>query len=101
MPEGYEKLRSEIACTGMEHENLADMYKSKIAMFGGMNFISPDNINSSNKNRVKNFRNYVKDCYPYVDIGPDSEERQQNTGSLESIIEDYKKIFGDSQNKQK
>ena len=48
MPDGYEELRLEMACLGMSHENNSDIYRAKIEALGGMNYISPDNINKAN-----------------------------------------------------
>ena len=99
MPQAYESVRMEIACLGIDHENIIDIYRSKINVLGGMNFVSVDNINKSNKNRNDNFRNYISDCYPYIDI-PKKDPEPKGDNAIESLIEDYKRIFGGSQTTQ-
>jgi len=90
MPDGYEELRLEMACLGMSHENNSDIYRAKIEALGGMNYISPDNINKANSNRSDNLIEFIKDSYPYIKV---EEQKKSGESSAEDLIAAYKAIM--------
>lgn len=67
-----------------------------MAVLGGMNFISADNINKANSNRTDNFNNFIEDCYPYIEMETKKPDKEEGA-SLESMIADYKRIFAAAQ----
>jgi hypothetical protein len=92
MPLLYEKIRLEMARGGFEHENYMEILKTKINVLGGMNFISPENINKANSNRTENFNKFIESCYPYIKLAkPEAKKMKTN----EELIEEYKKMFPD------
>jgi hypothetical protein len=97
MPLGYEKARLEIACSGLEHENVANIYAAKINVLGGMNFISVDNINKANTNRGDHYKSFIKAAYPYIKLDDDSKKKKPENTSYDDLIDAYKEIFGDQQ----
>lgn len=93
MPEGYVMLRTEIACLGVEHENRIDIFRNKMVVLGGMNYVSVENINKANSNRSELFSSYIEACYPYIQVSKDK-KKADDSGSIESLINEYKRIFG-------
>jgi len=92
MPSLYERVRLEMARGGLEHENYMEILTTKISVLGGMNFISPENINKANSNRTENFNKFIESCYPYIKlIKPESKKMKTN----DELIEEYKKMFPD------
>ena len=85
MPDGYEDMRLHLATSGIAHENLADIYRTKVAVLGGMNYISADNVNKANTRRSDNLMEFIKDTYPYIRVAP---------STTEDMIEAYHQLFG-------
>jgi hypothetical protein len=90
MPVLYEKVRLEMARSGLDHENYMAILKAKISVLGGMNFISPENINKANSNRTENFNKFIESCYPYIELKKPEQKKNKTT---EELINEYKKMF--------
>ena len=88
MPSNYEDIRIHIACSGMDHENTADILTNKIRVLGGLNYISVENINKTNQSRIDNFNSFIEGAYPYIKIN----KEQKKTG-VDSLIAQYKEMF--------
>jgi hypothetical protein len=88
MPSNYEETRIHIACSGMDHENTAQILTNKIRVLGGLNYISVDNINKTNQSRIDNFNSFIEITYPYIKIN----KEQKKTG-IDSLIAQYKEMF--------
>ena len=92
MPDGYEDMRLHLATSGIAHENLADIYRTKVAVVGGMNYISADNVNKANTRRSDNLMEFIKDTYPYIKVQEDEPTSAPST--TEDMIEAYHQLFG-------
>jgi hypothetical protein len=91
MPINYEGIRMHIACSGMEHENTTDILRNKIRVLGGFNYISAENINKTNQNRVDNFNSFIESAYPYIKI----KKEDKKTG-IDSLVAQYREMFPDT-----
>jgi len=80
----------EISCAGMSHENNSDILRNKIGVLGGLNYISVENINKTNKSRIENFDKFIELAYPYIKLNKETKK-----SGIDSLIEQYKQMFPD------
>lgn len=74
----------------MEQEALLDYFSRRIDSWGGRQFLSPENINKSNKNREVVFLDFAKKALPYISF----KEPEDKKDEIEGLISEYRKIFG-------
>jgi hypothetical protein len=97
MPAGYHELRVFAKLQGMGRLQQLDIIRQKIQTYAGIQNISVENINKNNSIRYDLYRDYLKAIYPYHRF---EEEKKKKEGTIEDMIEEYKKIFGESKNKE-
>lgn len=75
---------------GLEHENSKDLSRSRIIAYGGLQYVSVDNLNKANKTRVDNFNNFMSIGFPYVEM----ESEKQDDTNVDDFIQEYQRLFG-------
>jgi hypothetical protein len=91
MPAGYFDLRTELKIYAMELKNKRDCLDKKIATYSGFQQSSVENINKRNNERVEVFNQYIDLIYP--DLKRKKEEVKKPSGTVEDLIEEYKRLF--------
>ena len=75
----------------MEHENTSDILRNKISVLGGLNYISVENINKTNKNRIDNFNSFIELAYPYIKL-----KKEDKKSGIDSLVAQYREMFPDT-----
>jgi hypothetical protein len=89
MPSGYMQLRNELKLAAMELRCQQDIISKKIITYGGLEYLSAENVNKTNKERVDLFKQYLKRSYPTVEV----DEIAKPSGTVEDLVAEYKRLF--------
>jgi hypothetical protein len=92
MPVGYPEIRMGIKMWVGSIMETRDIMKEKVSVVSGMSAISPENVNKLNSKKSNIFREYINRGFPYIEQ-EDPEEAKKGDDSLESLIEEYKRLF--------
>lgn len=88
-PASGEDIRVQMILDGLQHENTKELAKARIIAYGGLQYLSADNLNKVNKTRVENFNNFLTGGFPYLEM-----ESQSSKSEIDELIDDYKKLLG-------
>jgi len=90
MPAGYLTIRTELKIKGLFILDRREIVSQKINSYSGIQNLSVENINKSNKLRFDTFDEYIELGYPHL---YEPKAKQKENGSVDDLIEEFKRLF--------